>query len=82
MLLDLLQNVVDGFAVILDKIVGILPQSPFAGFYNLSIENEYLAMLSWFVPIREIIATCEAWLVAVGVFYLYMVVLRWVKAIE
>lgn len=82
MLFKMIQGLVDGFAAVLRGIVGLLPQSPFTGFYNLSLENEYLSILAWVVPVNEIIATCEAWLVAVGLFYLYMIVMRWVKAIE
>lgn len=82
MLLKLLQGSLDGLSALLKTIVGILPHSPFVGFYNLSIENDYLGMLAWVVPINEMIATCEAWLVAIGFFYLYMIVLRWAKAIE
>ena len=42
----------------------------------------YLGYLNYFLPISQIIAIGEAWLVAIGLFYAYQIILRWIKAIE
>lgn len=82
MLLQLLQSIIDVLGDFLRSVLVLLPSSPFNGFYSLTIDNEFLQVLAWIVPIKEIIATCEAWLISVGLFYLYSIALRWVKAIE
>lgn len=82
MLLNLLQSIIDGFATILMTIIVALPSSPFTGLYNLSMDSTFLGYLAWLFPVSEIIALLQAWGVSVGAFYLYMIVLRWIKAIE
>lgn len=82
MLLELLQGIINGLGALLRVIVGLLPTSPFNGLRALSLENEWIGYLCYIVPMSEIIATLEAWTASVAVFYLYSVVLRWVKAIE
>lgn len=62
--------------------LSFLPDSPFLSFFNTTIANEYLSALNWFVPIDKMIVLGESWLVAIGIFYLYQLVLRWAKAIE
>ena len=81
MLFKLIQGVFDALGLLFSTVVGLLPQSPFNGFYNLTLDSELLSMVAWFFPVKEMIVTCEAWLVAVSVFYLYSAILRWAKAI-
>lgn len=76
--LQILINVLGG---VLSSIVGLLPKSPFQ-FVASSQFGELLAKINFFVPIYEFIAILEAWLIAVGVYYLYSVVARWLNAIE
>ncbi len=82
MLLNLIQSIIDGFATVLLTIVTVLPSSPFEGLYNLSMDEQFLGYLSWLLPIAEMLALLQAWGISVGGFYLYMIVLRWIKAIE
>ena len=35
-----------------------------------------------FLPTSPFITFGEAWLVAIGLFYAYQIILRWIKAIE
>lgn len=62
-------------------VVNLLPNSPFEMLDNSPIAP-YLSTLNYFVPIREIILILETWLVAIGLYYLYMIALRWIKAIS
>ena len=82
MLLKLIQSIIDGFASGCAVILDILPGSPFQGLYSLTLDSNWLGYLSWLIPIPEILALLEAWIVSVGLFYFYMVALRWIKAIE
>lgn len=82
MLLKLLQGILDGLGALLRLVIGLLPTSPFDGLRAVSLENEWIGFLCYIVPMPEIIATLEAWVVSVSAFYLYSSVLRWIKAIE
>lgn len=64
------------------SITNILPLSPFTNFIN-SIQNlPFLGWLNWFVPVKQLCEIFGLWLGAVAVFYLYQIVLRWVKVIQ
>ena len=39
-------------------------------------------MVNWFVPVNSFVSILETWLVAVGIYYVYQIVLRWIKVIE
>lgn len=66
----------------LSWVLKLLPMSPFLSFINAMEKLPYLSWVNWFVPIGSIIAIGEAWLVSISLFYLYSIVLRWIKAIE
>lgn len=65
-----------------DWVLQLLPTSPFIKYINLLERVPFLNHLNWFIPISTFITIGQAWLVAIGIFYLYMVILRWIKAIE
>lgn len=69
----------------LRAILALLPDSPFKILEELGPGTkiyEMLGMLNWFIPIYSFIGILEGWLVCVGVYYVYQVVLRWLHAIE
>ena len=66
---------------ILRWVINLLPDSPFMAL-NSSPIQPYLQALNWIVPIDFMISTMSAWLVAIVVYYVYSVILRWVKAIS
>ena len=62
----------------------VLPTSPFQGFLaSLSdkFDGTALRFLNWFIPFRDIRLIFTAWLAVVVLFYLYSIILRWVKAL-
>lgn len=71
-----------GISDFFDGVIDFLPTSPFVKFLEKMQDLPYLSYLNYFLPISQMIAIGEAWLVAIGVFYLYQIVLRWIKAIE
>ncbi|HCS83618.1 MAG TPA: hypothetical protein DIV51_02905 [Lachnospiraceae bacterium] len=66
----------------LDWVLKLLPTSPFAAYIDALENIPFLAYLNYFLPISTFVAIGEAWLVAVGLFYLYSIILRWIRAIE
>lgn len=69
-----------GFA--LQFVFSLLPDSPFQFVMNYSEISEYLPAANYVLPISEALAIFQLWSVAVAAYYLYSVILRWVKAIE
>lgn len=66
----------------LDTVLKVLPTSPFRDFISTLEELPYLGYLNYFVPIGTFIKIGTAWLGAIALFYLYSIVLRWIRAIE
>lgn len=66
----------------LDWVLGLLPTSPFVAYIDALENVPFLAYLNYFVPVSSFVAIGEAWLVSVGIFYLYSIILRWIRAIE
>lgn len=81
MLTTMLQAVVNGLAALLSVVVQALPGSPFQGLTALTIDNKWIGYLAYVVPVGAIVSTLEAWLVCIGVYYLYSVVMRWIKVV-
>ena len=80
-IIDILNFIIKALGSILSLIFSILPPSPFSAINN-SIIAEYLPYINYYIPFNEVIVILQTWLVAVGVYYLYQIVLRWIKAIE
>lgn len=66
----------------LDWVLQLLPASPFVAYIDALESIPFLSWLNYFIPVSSFIAIGETWLVSVGVFYLYSIILRWIRAIE
>lgn len=66
------------------SIINIFPTSPFVVLDELSNTEiyEWIQMLNWFLPVSSFVAILETWLSCVAVYYVYQVVLRWIRVIE
>lgn len=65
----------------LEWVVGVLPDSPFQMLANSPIKP-YLGYINYFVPVDFIVNALSLWLVAVGGYYLWSIILRWIKAVD
>ena len=72
------QAVFEAFA---EKLLQLLPLSPFTEFIEQFRSLPYLGYLNWFFPVGDCLVVMAAWLTAVGVFYLYSIIMRWLKVI-
>lgn len=78
--INVVNALIKGLGAAIGLVINLLPASPFNPIDN-SVVAPYLAAFNWFVPLNLMVAELEAWLVAVGIFYLYMIILRWIKAL-
>lgn len=75
MTLDNLFNKFSGF------LEDVLPTSPFQQFIQSMPESKGFQWLNWLLPIGDMINVMSAWLGAIALFYIYSIILRWIKAI-
>lgn len=71
-------NLVSNFG---SAVIKLLPRSPFRDFINSWQAPQFLSWLNWIFPVSECVAILTLWLLAIGVFYLYSIIMRWVKII-
>jgi len=62
-------------------IIALLPDSPFTLLSNSSV-SQYMGWLNWLVPLQQMTAVLEVWCSAILIYYIYVVILRWIKAIQ
>lgn len=70
---------------LIKTLINILPTTPFQSDLYLSFVNgisDYLPGLNWIIPIESISMILSIWLVAIGIYYLVAIALRWAKAIS
>lgn len=62
-------------------VVQFLPDSPFQLINNNDVQT-FMGTLNWFLPMSQIVAELQLWITAVAVYYVYQIVLRWIRAID
>lgn len=83
--MDIFLNIVDWLLNALSEfgntLLSVLPKSPFTGILDMFSNIPYLNWLNWFLPIRDFIYIGSLWLGVIAVFYLYSIIMRWIKVI-
>lgn len=63
-------------------VLALFPTSPFTNI-SLTLTNlEWLKWLNWFFPVGQCLTVMALWTAAIGVYYAYSIVARWVKIIS
>ena len=75
------QNVIDGLGDTLEWVLDLLPDSPFTAISNVDVSG-YMGWLNWLVPITQMVAILQTWVTAIIAYYLYVIILRWIKAVS
>lgn len=70
------------FKDLANSFLDLLPTSPIVFLSSNSTISKYLSWVNWFIPVYTWIAILENWLVAIGIYYVVQVVLRWLKIID
>lgn len=81
--INLINAIIKGLGVVLTFLFSVFPDSPFQAYiFSNSEIMKYLKVINYFIPISQMLVTFEAVLTAVGIYYIYQIVARWVKVIE
>ncbi len=67
---------------LLAGVLSVLPLSPFAEIISSLSALPFLGYLNWFIPVGALLKIGSAWLAAIGLYYLYSVIMRWIKLIS
>lgn len=81
-LISLFNKFIEFLGFTLSGLFSLLPKSPFSNIADSIRDVPFLGYLNFIIPIGEIIAILSLWLVAIALWYMYQIVLRWIKAIE
>lgn len=84
-----MQSFFDGMiqivTTLINQIISLLPRSPFREYINglqsSNVVSQYMGYLNWFFPVGACLNILSVWLIAVGLFYLYSIIMRWAKLI-
>lgn len=79
--MTLLDNIWEILQNLLQRLLQVLPKSPFKDISASIANSDYLGYLNWFFPVSEVLSVMTAWLAAIALFYLWSVLARWVKLI-
>lgn len=80
--MDFLQWISEKFSKIADAIIDALPKSPISYLAENETVSKYLGYVNYFIPVYLWISILEGWLIAVVTYYVFQVILRWIKVIE
>lgn len=64
-----------------NQVQKFLPLSPFRNLINY-LEGIDFGWFNWFFPVQAILHILGLWLTAITIFYVYQIILRWLKVIE
>ena len=65
-----------------NKLVELLPKSPITYLEANPEISKFLSYANYFIPISSMIAIAEIWLIVIASYYVYQLILRWIKMIE
>lgn len=76
----------DFFSFDASWIYSVLPLDPFKDFivefFEVGLSADVLHWLNWFIPVGDFVKITAAWVGCVMLYYIYTVVLRWLRVIE
>lgn len=78
----MIETIIEWINKFLGSILFFLPDSPFTGFIEEIESWDWLGWLNWVLPIGTFIKILVGWGACVTAYYLYSVVLRWIKAVS
>lgn len=80
---NFLISAINGLISILGKalslVLALFPPSPFQ--IDFSGYQDWIGVLNYFLPIGAFLGILTTWLSAIAIYYMYQIVMRWVKVV-
>lgn len=67
------------------NIISVFPASPIQPLLaslRSSAVSEILGFVNWFVPVGTMLGILSGWLACVAAYYVYQILLRWIRVVE
>ena len=74
-----------GLVTLALNIISVFPASPIQPLLaslRSSAVSELLGFVNWFVPIGTMLGILSGWLACVAAYYVYQILLRWIRVVE
>lgn len=81
-IINIINKLISGIASFGNSLFSLLPNSPFNNIGENSFFNTISGKVNYFLPVNQILIIFSTWLVAIASYYIIMIALRWLKAIE
>lgn len=81
LLIDFMNFLLSSVKLLISTIMAFLPDSPFLNI-NLGVFGEYIGYMNWIFPFKQAVILLTLWGSCVLIYYVYSVVLRFIKAIK
>lgn len=67
---------------LLQALINLLPDSPFDTLAQIPEVTTIIKWINWIIPIQFFLSSMAAWLSSISIYYLYSLIMRWIKAID
>ncbi|MCC0701286.1 hypothetical protein KGF42_18415 [Clostridioides sp. ZZV15-6383] len=77
---NVINFIISALAGVINFVFSFLPNSPFLNLNKVDSDVlSYLPYVSYFFPVKLMFATLTAWLACMLIYFIYSVVMRWIK---
>ena len=80
--IDLFNWMISGMAETVEWLANLLPTSPTSEWVNNKPESLVLGHITWFIPFPTMLLHFTGILSAIGVYYIYRIIARWLKVVR
>jgi len=77
-IISIINRVIEAAGSAITAIFILLPNSPFL--WVEEIDSEVLEAINWIIPVSAMISHIQLYVVAVAIYYVLRIALRWLKA--
>lgn len=67
------------------QVINLFPASPLqpliAQLANSGL-SDWLGYVNWFIPVGTMLGILSAWLTCIAAYYVYQIILRWIRVVE
>ena len=81
-IINVLNKIISVLGSSIAGIMSLLPDSPFNNITSNSFFGSISGYVNYFLPVNTILIIFTSWLTAISIYYLSMIILRWIKVIE
>lgn len=81
-LIEFFNLVIEGIAVVISWVLNLFPDSPTQEWVNAKPDGINLGWLTWFIPFPTMLLHLVVLLTAIGIYYIYRLIGRWIKVVR